>query len=109
MAVYVDDARHALGRMVMGHMLADTLEELHAMAAAIGLRREWYQSNASFPHYDVNLQRRAHAVRLGAIQVNRRGIVQVKRRLQTDPAFIAEVRAACAAEQHGLPRFLRTE
>lgn len=105
MAVYVDDARHRLGRMIMGHMLADTLDELHSMARAIGMRRTWYQP-VSFPHYDVSLERREHAVRLGAIRVDRRGVVEVKRRLAADPAFRAAVAAACREEGHPPPRFL---
>lgn len=105
MPVYVDDARHPLGRMIMGHMLADTLDELHAMAEAIGMRRSWYQP-CSFPHYDVSLERRARAVSLGAVSVDRRGIVAVKRRLAADPVFRAEVREACRSQGHPLPRFL---
>lgn len=108
MAVYVDDARHPLGRMLMGHMLADTLDELHAMAQAIGMRRMWFQP-LSFPHYDVSMQRRAHAVMLGALQVDRRGIVQVKRRLSADAAFVTRLIAVYRAEGHDLPRFLRGE
>lgn len=52
MPVYVDDARLTYRRMVMCHMIADTPAELHAMAAAIGVARKWYQSpaKASFPN-----------------------------------------------------------
>ena len=79
MTVYVDRARNRLGRMVMCHMIADTLDELHAMALLIGMHREWFQP-ASFPHYDVSLTRRALALQFGAIEVDRRELVTVMRR-----------------------------
>lgn len=50
------------------HMWADTLEELHAMAARIGMRRAWFQDKGRFPHYDLVPTRRAHALRLGAVE-----------------------------------------
>jgi hypothetical protein len=83
MSVYVDRARNRFGRMVMCHMLADTLDELHAMADRIGLRREWFQSKASTPHYDVSLEKRALAIRHGARDCSRAEIVEVIRRLRS--------------------------
>lgn len=81
MPVYVDQARNRLGRMLCCHMVADTLPELHAMADAIGMRRDWFQDGSS-PHYDVSLTRRRQAVQLGAIEVNRRDLVRILRRIR---------------------------
>lgn len=71
MSVYVDDYRGKFRRMVCCHMMADTLAELHAMAAAIGMRREWFQYKGagSLPHYDVCLTRRKLAIELGAVEL----------------------------------------
>ena len=74
MTGYVDDARHGFGRMVMCHMLADTPEELHAMADKIGVARRWYQRRAATPHYDICRSKRALAVATGAREVVAREI-----------------------------------
>lgn len=89
MAVYVDREKNRLGRMIMCHMFADTIAELHAMAEAIGMKREWYQP-FSFPHYDVAKGRRAEAVRLGAIEVERREGYYIRKRLRADEQFKEE-------------------
>lgn len=82
MSVYVDRAVYRYRRMLMCHMVADTLGELHAMADHIGIKRCWFQSDASTPHYDICKSKRALAVSAGAIEVDRRGLVAVIRRLR---------------------------
>lgn len=83
MAVYVDKAQNRFGRMVMCHMLADTVDELHEMAAKIGMRREWFQPFSS-PHYDLSKAMRAKAVQHGAIEINNRQVAELikKRRAE---------------------------
>lgn len=76
MTVYVDNARRRFGRMIMCHMLADSETELHRMAAAIGLRREWFQRD----HYDLSLTRKEDAIRRGAVEVTSRAMVGIRRR-----------------------------
>jgi hypothetical protein len=70
-SVYVDDMNaefrpsHVPGRVyMMCHMVADTEDELHAMAAAIGVERRWYQGD----HYDVTKSAKRRAIRLGAVE-----------------------------------------
>lgn len=82
MAVYVDASIHSYGRMTMCHMLADTEKELHEMADKIGIKRKWYQANASTPHYDICKAKRILAVENGAIEVGRKEMVNIIRRLR---------------------------
>jgi hypothetical protein len=81
MAVYVDELRfwpmamtdpaaRATARRNGGqwcHMTADTVEELHAMASRIGLKRAWFQDRPGCPHYDLTPGRREKALQNGAI------------------------------------------
>jgi hypothetical protein len=61
------------------HLFADTEEELHAMAAAIGMRRSWFQNKPGFPHYDLVMSRRKHAVSLGAVEVDLADFIKSRR------------------------------
>ena len=52
------------------HMATDgPLEELHAMAAKLGLRREWFQDKPHAPHYDLVPSKRILALKFtGEVQ-----------------------------------------
>ena len=81
MPVYVDDMRAPFGRMVMCHMLADTTEELLAMADRIGVQRKWLQcAGTPKEHFDIALSKRALAVAAGAVEVGKAGVVEVLKR-----------------------------
>jgi hypothetical protein len=56
------------------HMMADTDDELHAMAARIGLKREWFQGD----HYDLTPSRHKRAVAAGAKVVRTRDLVRIR-------------------------------
>lgn len=84
MSVYVDSAFLAYRRMKMCHMLADTLEELHAMADRIGVARRHFQSDSSAPHYDICKAKRALAVKFGAVEIDRMKLVELLRKSRED-------------------------
>ncbi len=88
MTVYIDNMHRfpmgEFGRMKMSHMMADTSEELHAMAARIGMKREWCQDEGTHrEHYDVSLSRRKLAVDAGAVEV---GLLEIGRRMRAKRA-----------------------
>lgn len=77
MAVYVDDMEVGFGRMVMCHMMADSREELDAMADQIGVARRWIQYPGTWKeHYDIAKTKRAAAVAHGAVEVTLRELTK---------------------------------
>lgn len=74
MAVYVDNMQARYGRLILSHMMADSDEELHAMADRIGVNRRWWQSPemSSGSHYDICARSRGKALRFGAIEITMR-------------------------------------
>ncbi|MEL1265332.1 DUF4031 domain-containing protein [Pseudoxanthomonas putridarboris] len=71
MSVYVDDAITLWRGRRWAHMMADTLGELHAMAKRLGIPRRAFQDKASGAHYDLTVELREEALRLGAIAISR--------------------------------------
>jgi hypothetical protein len=66
MATYVDNEQIPWRGKLWCHLVADSLDELHAFAVQLGLRRAWFQSKSAFPHYDLTVTVRARALQLGA-------------------------------------------
>ena len=89
MSVYIDNARLPYGRMLMSHMIADTIEELDSMANRIGISHKWRQkghydicqSKRKLAHYDICQSKRKLAIAYGAISVSQREIVIIRRRI----------------------------
>ncbi len=71
MTVYVDDAVTQWRGQRWAHLMADTLDELHAMAACLGIPRHAFQDKTSGAHYDVTAALRDDAITLGAVTVSR--------------------------------------
>jgi hypothetical protein len=88
MAVYVDHAfKHGDWGPWSGggHLQADTVEELHAFAASLGLRRHWFQHRPGRPdrdHYDLTAERRRLALAAGAVGEDRRQGVHRRQRMR---------------------------
>jgi len=84
MAVYVDDMEAPYGRMKMCHMLADSDDELHAMADRIAVARRWHQAPPKHSsHYDIALTKKALALDAGAVAITWRqaGAMNARRRV----------------------------
>lgn len=61
----------------IGHLVADSLEELHRFAASIGLKRCWFQAS-HYLHYDLTTaNKRRVAKAAGAQHVEARVILHV--------------------------------
>ena len=77
------------------HLIADTPDELHAVAKAAGLRRRWCQLPPlhATPHYDIGTERvRAAAVQAGAVECTRDEFIDLLRRVR---ALVAANPRAC--------------
>ncbi len=73
MACYVDTVRDypdaGLRYTRFCHLLADSREELHAMAEALGMPRRYFQDHPWRWHHDLPEPLRARAVELGAQEI----------------------------------------
>lgn len=88
--VYVDDMAAPFGSMIMCHMVADTTEELLAMADRIGVQRKWIQhAGTSGEHFDICLSKKKLAIRTDAKPISGRELgmmlLQKRKAIQGPP------------------------
>jgi hypothetical protein len=73
MATYVDTVRSYPGKGLrfteFCHLLADTREELQAMADALGIPHRFFQDHPWRWHHDIPEHLRARAIELGAREI----------------------------------------
>lgn len=65
-----------------GHLVADTIKELHDFAQTINLKREWFQ-NKRLPHYDViGKNKHTLALKCGAKLISAQEIIVHSKQLK---------------------------
>lgn len=104
MAVYVDREQIPWRGKLWCHLVADSLDELHTFAVALGLKRSWFQDRASYPHYDVTMSVRERALKLGALSVGKTEMLHSARKLKAELMSLRDATPApAAAPVRGVP------
>jgi len=49
----------------------DAIDDLHALAAKIGIKRQWFHDSGSVPHYDLVESKRKEAIAAGAAELTK--------------------------------------
>ena len=97
MTIYVDAAIHPWRGRMWCHLFTDSedIEELHAFARRLGLRRHWFQQppRASWCHYDITESKRGQAIKLGAVETDYWKALEVAR----GKKFVKKLRARMEA------------
>lgn len=83
MPVYVDEAIFTWRGKKWCHMFCEDETTLHEFAKRLRLLRGWFQKppRASWKHYDITAAKRAQAIRLGAIPVDKFEALIVSKRM----------------------------
>ena len=92
MSVYVDDAVWPWRGRRWAHLMADSLDELHAFAARLGMPRRSFQDKTSGAHYDIDADTRALALALGAVNP----LLALAATIETGPGEDSDCKAVLA-------------
>jgi hypothetical protein len=88
MACYVDTVRSypnaGLRHTEFCHLLADTRDELHAMAEQLGIPHRYFQDHPWRWHHDLPAPLRARAVELGAREITMHEVGAILKRRKAE-------------------------
>jgi hypothetical protein len=90
--IYVDQLvfQKKNGKKLYCHMLADSIDELHAFACLIGRKRCWFHKS-SYLHYDLDVVFRDLAIQAGAIEIDSKDIVYARKLSLTIGEFLVNI------------------
>lgn len=85
MSVYVDEMMVCLRNKNWPysqacHLVADSVEELHEFAGRMRLKPSWFQDKPELPHYDLTKGMRLLAVKLGAVEIDGKKIIELMKK-----------------------------
>lgn len=109
MTAYVDDAAIMFRSKLRYHLIADSVEELHAFCRKVGINRCWFHNSPKHPHYDITGPQRDDAIAAGAIAVTSEELLLRTDGGQRTLKRLLEERKDDPEEVARLTRFLKTE
>jgi len=85
MSIYVDEMQVCIQSAKWPytracHLVADSVEELKEFATRLGLHPSWFQNKPELPHFDLTTRMRQKAVRMGAVELNRKKFLKLTRK-----------------------------
>lgn len=87
--VYVDNANVSKYGRGWFHLTADSLDELHAFAACVGIPARAFHRGARHPYYDITAAQRLNALCCGACPVGPRDVVRIARQVLVPEPVVA--------------------
>lgn len=78
MQYFCDDARHLV-------CVPYSVENLHTMAADLGIKRCWFHASATYKHYDIPKRRIAEVTQKCTLVTTRDILAIVKAEVQSTP------------------------
>lgn len=82
MAIYVDTPRWNRDHGPSGHMVGDSMEELHEIARKLDLPTKYFLPFAVIPHYQLPASERAAAIAHGAVALERTAFMREAERIR---------------------------